>query len=357
MIAAQAPGKMILIGEYAVLEGAPALVCAMDCHARASVIPNGINEFSVDATSIGVNREPFVVNSAGKVRFNPNLDDHYLKRLHLFSEIFEALWDYTTANDVRLKPCVIQLDTTAFYSAELKTKFGFGSSAALAVSLIRAILRFVELDRDLSADQLFDMAFQIHHRAQGNVGSGIDVAASTFGGVIQYVLEKKDRGLTGYVQKLSPCHDLLIAPVWSGHSTSTRQMVRGVDQLKTDHPTFYDAIMQRLKEVSEQSCQFYRDGDINSFLDTIRVYANHLSELGERSGVSIVTPSHQQIMEIAERAGAVYKPSGAGGGDIGVLFSKSPEIMQWTEELLKDTPYRLLNQKISDKGVELTSES
>lgn len=357
MITAQAPGKMILIGEYAVLEGAPALVCAMDCHARVSVVPNDINEFSVDAPSIGVKREPFVLNAAGRVRFNPNLDEQYLRRLHFFSAIFEALWQYSAAHNVQLKPCVIYLDTAEFYSSELKTKFGFGSSAALTVSLIRVLLHFGGLDDDLSDDQLFEMALHIHHRAQGNMGSGIDVAASTFGGVIEYILEKKPEALTGQVTKLSPCPDLLVAAVWSGHSASTRKMVRGVDQLKTDHPGIYQTMMQRLGEVSEQACQFYREGNGSDFLDSIRVYASLLSELGERSGVSIVTPAHQHIMEIAERAGAVYKPSGAGGGDIGVLFSQSPEILQWTEELLKDTPYRMLNQKISDTGVELTLKS
>ena len=53
---ASAPGKLILLGEYAVLEGAPALVAAVEQRAEVSVelcVGEGI---CVDAPDIGVRR-------------------------------------------------------------------------------------------------------------------------------------------------------------------------------------------------------------------------------------------------------------------------------------------------------------
>ena len=41
MIAFTAPGKVVLWGEYAVLEGAPALVMAVNRLARCTVVPRG----------------------------------------------------------------------------------------------------------------------------------------------------------------------------------------------------------------------------------------------------------------------------------------------------------------------------
>ena len=43
MIGARAPGKLVALGEYAVLDGAPAVVLALDRYAEVAIADSGVN--------------------------------------------------------------------------------------------------------------------------------------------------------------------------------------------------------------------------------------------------------------------------------------------------------------------------
>src|SRR5690606_21597860 len=63
-------------------------------------------------------------------------------------------------------------------------KLGLGSSAAVATALAAALAAAggIRPDREL----LFDLASSAHRTAQGGTGSGGDVAASVYGGLLFY---------------------------------------------------------------------------------------------------------------------------------------------------------------------------
>lgn len=82
----------------------------------------------------------------------------------------------------RLSPATIDIDSSAFFSAD-GTKRGFGSSAAVAVGLSAALLRLGGLEGTALETALFPTALASHRRSQGGRGSGYDVAASRFGGL------------------------------------------------------------------------------------------------------------------------------------------------------------------------------
>jgi phosphomevalonate kinase len=58
-------------------------------------------------------------------------------------------------------------------------------------------------------------------------------------------------------------------------------------------------------------------------LRSIKDYYRHLEELSSVSGLAIITPEHKQLAEIAFAYGRQYKPSGAGGGYIGIVLTDS----------------------------------
>src|SRR5690606_33179773 len=140
----RAPGKLVLSGAYSVLEGAPAIVAAVDRYATA------------DGT-----------RPAGFV-----------------------------ADEMRaaMQPPYPLIDASAL--REEGRKLGLGSSAALLVAALSATGEF-DLDRRSERYRLFERALAAHRRAQGG-GSGIDVAASTFGGTLQYQLPAPLRTLAGH---------------------------------------------------------------------------------------------------------------------------------------------------------------
>ena len=75
---------MILIGEYAVLEGAPALVCAVNRRAEVSIHILTGKEFIVSSPSLGIAGQPFVMTPKMNVRFDPNMDKNIFNRLKFF---------------------------------------------------------------------------------------------------------------------------------------------------------------------------------------------------------------------------------------------------------------------------------
>lgn len=352
MIAAQAPGKMILLGEYAVLEGAPALVCAVDRLAVARLWKNSKTEFLLESPALQIPAQPFVVTPSGKVRFDPNLDKAIAVRLTFFQTIFEKCWEYAIGKDRQIPALHISLDTTAFYSDRLQSKLGFGSSAAMTVALMRALCHINSTDDPFVPADLFLQALKIHRLAQGNIGSGIDVAASVYGGVLIYEMAKEDSGQK-IPQPVDVWSELFILPVWTGKSASTRSMVRGVDRLKESNPTLHGELISRLAHYSQQGCQAYRQKDFNAFFESVKEFYLALSHLGEKSAMPIISPAHQKLAKIAVTLGAVYKPSGAGSGDIGVAFMDSSDKMENLRLAVQQANFEALDVRICRHGVGL----
>ena len=124
-----APGKLVLLGEYAVLDGAPALVLAIDRGVRCDITLGGP----------GVQLE----TPDGDTRFvAPALSDAPVGRYR-----FDA-WN----------------------PVDLPGKPGFGGSAAACVAAC------------VAAGRPATDALKIHHAVQGS-GSGVDVLASIHGGM------------------------------------------------------------------------------------------------------------------------------------------------------------------------------
>ena len=73
--------------------------------------------------------------------------------------------------------------------------------------------------------------------------------------------------------------------------------------------------------------------------------------MGRLCGLEIVSAPHRQIGQIAEARGHAYKPSGAGGGDVGLLFAPSSEELRQTASLVEKAGYRLLDLAIDPVGV------
>ncbi|MGD9897924.1 MAG: mevalonate kinase [Calditrichaceae bacterium] len=322
-----APGKMILLGEYAVLEGAPALVCAVDRYAVIRTQKRDDNRFCVDSSSIHVKPVDFEVTASGLIGFDSNTDSVSRKKLNFFKVTFEFAWQYFKALGIKIPPSHFSMNTNLFYSPDLTKKYGFGSSAAMTVALFSGLFRLAGLSFEEGEDRarLFRLALGAHRKAQGNLGSGIDIAASTYGGMLVFkmLLDKEAKQVAP--QPVDICQGLYMTPVWTGSSESTRKMIRSVSQLKKENQNVYHDVINKLTGLSEHGCLAYREHDVAKFMSIVREYYEVLAFLGNKSDTPIISPVHQKLAELVGAAGGVYKPSGAGSGDIGIAFSDNPE--------------------------------
>jgi phosphomevalonate kinase len=308
-IEASAPVKLVLVGEYAVLEGAPALVLAVDRRACVVLEECEGNECRIDAPDIGVVGARWQVDADGCVCWN-DLDGTDTGRLRLITSAIEMLCVGKAPVPFRAR-----LDTRAFFLDDTRQKLGLGSSAALTVALAAAVC--AHQDRDApSAQQLIAM----HRMFQDGRGSGVDVAASLHGGAIAYRLHSSAPRIAPVAWPSS----LHWCCIWSGRPAQTVEMLARMAVWRARAPASYGLLLRDLRLCAEAATMAIEAGNAPALLETVALYAEGLRKLGDASGVDIFSFEHRAIGACAAACGVTYKPCGAGGGDIGIALSGDP---------------------------------
>jgi len=316
---------MILIGEYAVLEGADALVAAVD--RRAVVTFNShpdLNTILLSSPQMGIFELPCTRTRQSHIRFDPELDSQTCHKMNFIARLIESALTGLEVDPGKL--CggwSAGFDTDQFYVTGQPVKLGFGSSSAMAVALTAGLGKI--FNTDLSTESIFRIALHIHHAAQGKSGSGIDVAACTYGGIQQYNLNRTRGELQGRVSPLSLPENLGLAVIYTGQSASTREMVSGFYELKAQNPGLFESTLQAMIECSGRAVEFFRSGQTDSFLNEVDTYFRLLERLSAGNTLPVISPVHQDLYRLARKHGCYYKPSGAGGGDIGTVFYKKEQ--------------------------------
>ena len=180
-ITVSAPGSLMLLGEHAVLHGYRALVCAIDRRITVRLTPeDAMSSLHIKrrdaASTIGMLR---VDSALGQ--YEAPLND--LKEDSTFRFVLQAVRQHLDAI-----PCGFELKIDSEFSADI----GFGSSAAVTVAVHAALLKWLEGEAP-DPLRLFDYALETVHAVQGR-GSGSDLAASVFGGVVLYRLARDSDG-------------------------------------------------------------------------------------------------------------------------------------------------------------------
>jgi len=257
-----APGKLVITGAYVVLEGAPAIACAVDRYAYA--------------------------------------EDR----------------DGSTTREVSaaLDPAPA-IDTSAL--EDDGKKLGLGSSAAALVAALG--LRRAQAGDDLGAEgvrrEIFERTREVHARVQ-NGGSGVDVAASTFGGVLHYTLTS--------VERVALANGVSVTAFFSGTSARTSDLRGRVDALKARDPSEHAARMSRLREIAVAARDAIRAADPRGFVASVASTGDALAALGASADAPIVPRAFADLGARAKSEGGAFIPSGAGGGDVGVFVGPAP---------------------------------
>lgn len=328
-----APGKLFISGEWAILEvGNYGLVAAVNNRVRVSI---------EDAEEITITAEEFKIHSAraeyanSKISF-PGLDDKSKDTLKLLGEALSVALRYLEEQEI--EPASFHIvtnskDTQFEVSGELK-KVGFGSSAAVVVAAIAAVLGFHGYKA--SKDELYKLSTIAHYYAQGKVGSAFDVAASAYGGLFVYSRfdpewltkrvdsgEKlndivKEKWPSLVVEELEIPENFRLLVGWTGDSASTSAMIKQMNEFKAKNSDEYYRLYNKIASVAQRAIEAFRRKDYDEFFARLTENESTLRELGEVSGVNIETPQLAKLSEIAADYGAAGKLSGAGGGDCGI---------------------------------------
>lgn len=317
---ASAPGKLVLLGEYAVLEGAPALALAVDRRATVRITPRTDGVCVVNAPDLGVFNARMPIDVDGRPRWQWAEAD--AAKLQLVDHVWRALALEGMAPS-RGDGFCMDLDTAGFFETNGSglAKLGLGSSAALTVALASALAVFAG-HAEVVADRLqwLHCLFRMHSSWQDGRGSGVDLATSVAGGLINY-------RLTGSEPQPSftlldwPMADVHCLFVWSGQSVSTADFLRRLAHWRLGHHAEYAAHMQNLGELAEAGAELWQEGRGADFVAMVAAYATALENFGIACGLEIFSAAQKRLAQLAAQNGVSYKPCGA-GGDFGAVFAQ-----------------------------------
>ncbi len=347
-IIASAPGKVVLLGEYAVLAGAPALVMAVDRRASVELVESDGPYSRV--TAPGYSTRELRFRSAGAALQWVGLGDtgrEYDLAVRVIDDILPAAERTWPNVDLTLR-------TDAFFAdvggSTRRVKLGLGSSAALTVALAAALASHVGLSPAAEDEAWMNRLWELHRGYQAGYGSGLDIAASVHGGVIEYRLSS--RGAAPHVAKIEPV-TLPGAFVWTGSSAATPAFLRRFDHWRSAAPQRFAPIIAELHAVAAGGIGAFRNSDVAGFVAALGKYASALEDLAKQAGIDIFSPAHRRLLELARSLGAVYKPCGAGGGDIGIALHPDASALRSFMQEAEALGYAMVEVDVADKGLEI----
>ncbi|MCI1857295.1 MAG: phosphomevalonate kinase [Sporolactobacillus sp.] len=325
---ARAPGKLYIAGEYAVVEpGFPAIIAAVNRYVTVKV-----KQREESGRIVTENSRLFPLEWTRRDG-RPDVDE----RNHPFRFILSAI-RHTEAYVHRAgRPLTYyQVAVGSDLDRVDRQKYGLGSSAAVTVATVRALLAYYHVTAD--PQLVFKLAALSHLSVQRN-GSCGDIAASVYGGWLAYtsfdrnwLARQTDAGkvpaelLGADWPGLSMCPleappDLRLLVGWTGQPASTYRLVKAITAAKSRRPDAYRRFLYASRACVERMIAGFRQQCPEAICREIRHNRRILADLSALSGVAIETDELRRLCELAEEQGAAAKSSGAGGGDCGIVLA------------------------------------
>ena len=302
-------GKIILLGEHAVVHGS---------HAVAAPVPLAIQARIKDRESGGVH---LVIPKWG-------VEESLSSGRNRPDSMQESLGRILQELDLLEKHMLIEV------RPNIPRAMGLGGSAALAVAIVRALDRHYKLE--LSDERVNELAFASEEVAHGKA-SGIDNTMATYGApmVFQRATEVEMRHLK-FKQPLT-----LVIGI-SGIESLTAKMVATVAEARERNPVLHEEIFRQIDKIALSAVEAIEEGDLKQLGELMNINQGLLNAL------QVSTPELEEMIQIARHAGALgAKLTGGGGG--GSIVALCPANAETVAEALKNAGYQSFISEVSAK--------
>ena len=281
MSAASAPGKIILMGEHAVVFGRPAIALAIDLRLRCSIRP------SMTST---LNGQP--------------MDD---RAGPYIATVLRENWEGG--------PLAIDI------TSDLPSGSGLGSSAAVTVATLGAI--YASKGR-MVTETIARRAFDVESMVQGRA-SPIDTSISSHGGGI-FISSQREDNLLWEISRDTRrwfIHDCEVPKMtlvvgFTGNKAPTGPLVAKVRRY-ADRSGFAREIIDEIGTLTMEGLSRMRAGDVEALGRLLTKNHNLLTILG------VSTPALQRLVDAAMPYSYGAKLTGAGGGGSMIALTDEPE--------------------------------
>lgn len=332
------PGKLMVAGEYAVLKpGFCAVAVAVNRYVTAEIKLDESKKLNLP--QLRINNISWTYSKREGIVFE--IHDN---RLRFVKNAMEVVCQYLTEIGISLKSFSLHIKSDLNDPITGK-KYGLGSSAAIVVSVVSAILTIHgEFEEAKDLEKLFKLSAIAHLKTQRN-GSGTDVAVAVYGGWLQYgtysskwLLKalKKEKSITNIINKdwphllikrITPPKELKLAIGWTRESVGTANMVKRIEAFQEKNKKVYEEFLEESKSSVSALIDAFRTENCEKAIHALYKNRMALNNLGNLAGVNIETEKIKILCTIADNFGR-GKSSGAGGGDCGIAFVEGVENLQ-----------------------------
>ncbi|MEH6576592.1 MAG: mevalonate kinase [Amphritea sp.] len=301
-----APGSIMLLGEHAVLFGQRALACAVDKRISVTLTPRNDRQVRIDSALAQYAADLDALTPEPRLSFVLAAIERQLRALKSgFELLIESEFSHTV---------------------------GLGSSAAVTAAVATAIAAFCGVDI-ANRNGLFKEALATVHQVQGR-GSGTDLVASIFGGVVGYSVATADspadiKALQGLPE---------ISLFYAGYKTRTPDVLRIVEQRSQQQPELYQGIYELMGQCAMQAEEAVQQSDWPRLGQLMNIYQGLMDALGVNDKVlSEIVYSLRESEHIL-----AAKISGSGLGDC---------VLALGQDATLSLPYEEIPVSVSAQGV------
>ena len=295
-----ASGKFILFGEHAVVYGRHALALPIPAAVNATASA-GHGSTTITLPDWGLHHVVMKDNSGDGVNA-------------MIAIIAEALGIDIAGVAINVR-------------SRLPRAMGLGSSAAIAVAIVRALANAFDIGID--DERVNAIAFDCEKLAHGTP-SGIDNTLATYGQAMMF-----RRGDDVEMSPIEVNESLPVLIACSNSTGSTIEQVAGVRARRAQNPAHYDAIFDDIDAVARDGADALQRGDFDQLGRLMNICHGLLNAL------QVSTPELEHMVSLARAHGALgAKLTGGGGG--GSIVVLCPEKQTEISEALAVAGYRTL---------------
>ncbi|MEY8371209.1 phosphomevalonate kinase [Aerococcaceae bacterium 50-4] len=341
------PGKLFLAGEYAVVSsGQAALLTTVDAFLHLTLVENpGKNGYLI------TNQADHPIAWSYDIHGQVSSDDVLAEEFPLIWQAMQTVMSYAEAVGAKSTTSADHFDLkiTSDLDAADGTKYGLGSSGAISVAVVSALLKYYKLDQDITESQWVYLVFKLVAITQaqlGMVGSLGDVAASTQTGVIYYqnfdrewfAAQAKATGedIRALIDAFWPelmIEQLPIDPqwtlslIWSKEKASTEDLLKMVAHHISEREL--EEIMASFKQLAKRQVLMAKAAiqmnDWSLFKSAIKENLDNILNYTQTLNKPYLTKSFKKALKLVTSEKTVAKVSGAGAGDCAYAISSEAD--------------------------------
>ncbi len=337
-VSAKAPGKILWLGGYSVLERPNiSLVTAVDAYVTVNLKTRTDQAIELNAPQLKMSAKGFVDRNSGK------LDANTPKELLLLKTAAEVAFRYASGIGKEVPGLRITTNSDAAFaygiSAGKIVKSGLGSSAAVTVATACAVLKALGINPE-EKDALHKLSQTAHSIATGKVGSGFDIAAASFGSILytryspeivkklpanysnKQLVDLVNKKWDYIIEKFSLPDEFRLLFANFGESMITTKAIGNVSEFKEKDPHVYSDIIGEINDENMMAVNALRElkggnkDALEGFRNAFDSGRSLTKKLGVLSNVAIEPDDCTELIAESKKNGAfVAKLPGAGGKD------------------------------------------